>query len=343
MLNRLQILRGFAALAVVFSHFEHWNNLESGGYTKKVFVLYIGSFAVHTFFVISGFIIRYSHRQEIGERRNLGIYLIKRGFRIYPAYWLFSVINMVLGWFAYSTWDHTGSLRRSIAEFASAFTLVPFANNQYCSFIGVGWSLFYEVVFYILFSLLFIGKRIGYAVMFGYSLLCISHVFLKLDLFWISKLGILFYIGYGIAVAVEKIRLPVAYSRLLVAAGVALYAAAVLVCANQPGLGMVISTISATMLVTGTVNMDLARPVVRRGIWVSGLVWLGSISYSLYLCHTVVGSIIFNYFGTPRSSILVGSLYVVGPVLVASVSYIYVEKYCQRLGRKLCTRLAGSC
>ena len=84
MLNRLQILRGFAALAVVFSHLEHWNSLASGK-SMNVRVLAAGSFAVCTFFVISGFIIHYSHRMEIGERSHLGSYLIKRSFRIYPA------------------------------------------------------------------------------------------------------------------------------------------------------------------------------------------------------------------------------------------------------------------
>ena len=332
------MLRGFAALAVVLSHIEHWNKLNSGTAPNES-VLSIGVFAVYIFFVISGFVIYYTHQNELGRRRNLSKFIIKRSFRIYPAYWFFSGVNLILAWFAFSTWDHGGSLSRSIAEIASAITLLPFApTNEWCAFLVVGWALFFEVVFYLMFAFFFINKIAGYAVLAGHFFLCFAIGYSLLGgVYFLSKIAILFSIGSVIAVVTENIQFPKLYSCLLITTGVIAYVTAILVCVKHPGLGKAFAMTSAIMLVLGTVNMDFVDPTLCANLWMSGSAWLGNISFSLYLCHAMVGSIVFHYVGAPQESMINAAFYVICPILVATLSYKYIEKPFLLLAKKICS------
>ena len=77
-INSIQFLRGFAALAVVIHH--------TGGYVKRYYepiVLFgdkfsIGFAGVDLFFVISGFIIHFTSKNYIDNPSKLKEYLQKR-------------------------------------------------------------------------------------------------------------------------------------------------------------------------------------------------------------------------------------------------------------------------
>ena len=47
-----------------------------------------GNAGVEFFFVLSGFIIYFAHKQDLSQTGKLGIYAVKRFTRIYPTYWL---------------------------------------------------------------------------------------------------------------------------------------------------------------------------------------------------------------------------------------------------------------
>ncbi len=342
MLNRLQVLRGGAALAVLISHFGHWNELASAGAGDARLVA-VGPYAVYVFFVISGYIICHAHKDDMGERRGLLKYFLKRAFRIYPAYWLFGAASLGLAAAGFATWDHTAPMARSLRESWAALTLLPLnPSNQYCSLLGVGWSLFYEVVFYLLFAAYFLSFRFGCFVLLLYSLTCVSSGLLGFDVFWLSKTSVLFAVGCGIAIATDRWKLRIRLGRLLVLTGVASYAASVLISTTQPALGRLGAFIAAVLLVVGVVGMDLHAPLPTNGFVVRSSVWIGVISYSLYLCHTAVASVLYRYIGPPSGSVLVAIGYVLAPILVASASYLAIERTCQRLGKWLVDCMARS-
>lgn len=99
--NFITFLRGPAALLVLYSHFVG-RYLEGIGHTyglkewvDRIFVepLVIvedfGQLGVMIFFLLSGFIITH-----VAQRETLKRFLLRRAFRIYPAYWLVILLVM---------------------------------------------------------------------------------------------------------------------------------------------------------------------------------------------------------------------------------------------------------
>jgi len=86
----LQILRAYAALAVVFYHVVHEISVQSpdsvGHYLEEMSLR--GPSGVDLFFVISGFIMLYNHKSDSSGWNSSKEFLIKRVKRIYPVYWV---------------------------------------------------------------------------------------------------------------------------------------------------------------------------------------------------------------------------------------------------------------
>lgn len=81
-LDSLQVLRAIAALLVVMYH----SNVFSDLILKREYLMGIFRFGysgVDLFFVLSGFIIYYAHKNDFGNFSKLRPYLIKRFTRIY--------------------------------------------------------------------------------------------------------------------------------------------------------------------------------------------------------------------------------------------------------------------
>jgi exopolysaccharide production protein ExoZ len=158
-INSIQFLRGFAALAVVIHH--------TGGYVKRYFepnLLFadkfsIGFAGVDLFFVISGFIIHFTSKKYLDNPSKLKEYLQKRFIRVYPIYWIITTILF------FSSWLIVLLLNKNIFSigypntflaYIQTYTLFPlhFAINP------VTWTLSYEIFFYLCFALLIISKRL---------------------------------------------------------------------------------------------------------------------------------------------------------------------------------------
>lgn len=147
----LQFLRGICALGVVIDHAAGMT--ASQKYFGKNFLngyLTNGAFGVDIFFVISGYIITISSlaEQEITPLMSRADFFRKRFVRIVPLMWV-SILSYAL-------------LRRmgtdthvEIQSYINAFFLIPHGDvdpNQI-------WTLRNEAIFYLLFSLSFLGQR----------------------------------------------------------------------------------------------------------------------------------------------------------------------------------------
>jgi len=91
---QLEALRGFAALYVLAHHI-------SSSYLKLKHTIWglpfrFGQEAVLIFFLLSGFVICYSHRLAGPGRDNFKTYLIKRGRRIYPIFLLSLLLAYII-------------------------------------------------------------------------------------------------------------------------------------------------------------------------------------------------------------------------------------------------------
>jgi peptidoglycan/LPS O-acetylase OafA/YrhL len=167
----LQALRGIAACAVVFSHAYTRSSLmwseQAAHSALRAFhdLVWVGQFGVDLFFVLSGFLMVHLHRGQAGRDASAE-FLTRRIVRIVPLYWFLSALGLAL----LLTEPRLFSFHSS-AEWPwvmGSFLFVPWPNSTGFSapILGAGWTLDYEMYFYVLFatSLLFRG---GFAVLCG--------------------------------------------------------------------------------------------------------------------------------------------------------------------------------
>jgi peptidoglycan/LPS O-acetylase OafA/YrhL len=142
-LTSLTGLRFFAAMAVVLYHLELYFPAISDGFA----IFGYGFTGVSFFFVLSGFVLTWSHRPDVRSGR----FYWNRVARIWPLH----VLTMIL-----SIWIPLLSASSSVGWSAAPFVLsltqawIP-GSGFLNAFNGVSWSLSCEAFFYLLFPVLF--------------------------------------------------------------------------------------------------------------------------------------------------------------------------------------------
>lgn len=314
---------------MVLSHYPHWG--EPGRWT--VMTYNTGFLAVYVFFAISGYIIAYSHRDETGVAAASG-YALKRIFRLYPAYLFYATAALALHLGNWTTWDTSITEQHTAAEFVAATTLVPLPGCRLVSFLGVGWSLFYEVVFYILFAAFFIGRRTGIATMALFAVaIVLNETVLHGPLAWLSSKSLLFVAGCALGLYRGPLPMARAAAWLASIGGLILLGGALLLSASP--FAYPCALIGAGAITFGVIGLDHTAGERHESLVHRALHRLGDVSYSLYLCHTVVHTILFRFVGAPLDSVMAGVLFAVGPIAVAWMSYTAIERPAQRIGRAL--------
>lgn len=145
----LDVLRGLAALCVVFDHLTYYVLQHVRNEVYHWFNP--GDYGVFVFFMISGYIVPASLERK-GSVRS---FWVSRVFRLYPLYLLAVGIAVAL-FFA-----HFGSLRGEDADPAtSVLSQLLMMSNVLAgqNLPNVVWSLSYEMVFYLLLTALFMAR-----------------------------------------------------------------------------------------------------------------------------------------------------------------------------------------
>ena len=145
----LDMLRGLAALAVVFDHLSYYvlQHIRAEVYTW----FDPGNYGVFVFFIISGYIVPAS----LERKGSVRTFWVSRLFRLYPLYLLAVGIAVALYLM------HLGGLRGegSDPETSILSQLLMMSNvlgGQ--NLPNVVWSLSYEMVFYLLLTAMFIAR-----------------------------------------------------------------------------------------------------------------------------------------------------------------------------------------
>lgn len=174
-LQSIQVLRGLAALLVVFYHMralEVRSILESGSSETAILggLINNGYAGVDLFFVISGFIMVYVTWQIPRGNRSSLAFLFSRFTRIYPIWWVYAGIRTVymLTVHGSGSLDENGLNQVSRSEpflsyIAKSFALLPQSEHP---ILGVGWTLVHEVYFYVVFALIMLLPRKVWPAMF---------------------------------------------------------------------------------------------------------------------------------------------------------------------------------
>ncbi|MDP2387544.1 MAG: acyltransferase [Bacteroidota bacterium] len=147
-LNNLQVLRGISALLVCCYHLRPTLKGELNG----PLLFGYGYIGVSIFFVISGFIISYSTRDVIINLRAYVLdYSIKRFIRVIPLYYFYTCVWLLVS-HQLLMYLSTGS-----SDLMRVLLFIPLPGKPPPLY--VGWTLNYEIYFYIIFGVSFFFKE----------------------------------------------------------------------------------------------------------------------------------------------------------------------------------------
>src|SRR5580698_7261828 len=165
----LDLLRGIAALFVVFDHLSYYLLQHVRAEVYNWFDA--GNYGVFVFFIISGYIVPAS----LERKGSVRTFWVSRLFRLYPLYLLAVGIAVAL------YFVHFGGLRGEGADpEASFFSQLLMMSNVLGgqNLPNVVWSLSYEMIFYLLITALFIARvhkrSSGYALGFAVAAVAIG-------------------------------------------------------------------------------------------------------------------------------------------------------------------------
>jgi exopolysaccharide production protein ExoZ len=283
-ISGIQLLRVLAATAVVVTHveFDFVHHLGLPNVLPQWFGL-LGA-GVHLFFVISGFIMVYSSELLFGRRMAPSEFLRRRIARIVPLYW--AVTTVMLGYDlarGFAAADASGGL------VLSSYFFVPYPrpSGEMGPLYGVGWTLNYEMFFYVVFAVALVASRplaicgiIGLFALFGLVHALSNSLPLPFG-FWFNPIILEFCLGMLLGWAYHaKLRLPAWLRPLLLgAAAVGFSWQASLWHPRLPEwLGLGLPSVLAVAAVALT-ERPFALPVINR---------LGDASYAIYLVHPMI-------------------------------------------------------
>lgn len=285
LLKYLQAARGFAALAVLLFHYSimlederflGYRVLEN--YTGK------GDLGVDFFFVLSGFIICAAHVQDIGRPGRLRAFIAKRVLRIYPLYLcvtvgLMSLLAIGLG--------GVKQLPALPEEWLLNLTLIRLDASV--PLLAPAWTLVHEMAFYVMFAGLILNRKIGFALMFAWVILCLAHFVFPLPVerglinTYLSGYNVLFFFGIASYILFSRFALDSGLAISLIGLSVVwLAVASHFAPPGWEGTGYRI-VFGVAFAVAIWALSSLER--VRGGVVPAFLLLLGDASYSIYLTH----------------------------------------------------------
>ena len=349
-LRSLDALRGIAAMLVVIGHSVEMGVRElplgSAGRVaiEAVTVEYmnLGRVGVVAFFLLSGYVVPFS----FSHVRPVRSFLIARLFRLYPAYWASMLAAIALALIL-------SSGPPSAVQILANATMVQKMLGQ-PDLIPVYWTLFYELLFYaaclgafligkmespqylasVVVGLMTVGLAVAFARYAGVTSSAPIGVPMFLGIMHLGTLARLSDRG-DVAGAHRHYRIALV---------------AVLLCVGPiTALGFIPHGYSERLIasVAGLyAGLALFLPLRRSELVCRPLfLWLGLISYSLYLIHPLVLDLVVAVVREAQPWLRIVIIVVMvplGAMLFAAVLQRYVEVPANRLGKQVRIRAAAA-
>jgi peptidoglycan/LPS O-acetylase OafA/YrhL len=316
----IEWVRGCAAVLVMLAHYLSGVIPAFHDFSRST--LDVGRIGVVAFFLVSGFVIPLSYR-----RQTTSVFIVCRATRLFPIYWIVLAVTVI---FFYPSADWTS------AAWWGQLLLngTMFQQLLGASIITVAWTLTIEMVYYL------------------------QQIFFKtvklLDLSWV--LSYFWAAVFVTMIAAEHIlarELPISFPMLLAVSCLG-HAA----CLVQEKLLPMRHAIVMTIIVVGSITLAgalrsdydplwpprlyvlsflgglaffLLAYLLRNRVDLPWAVWLGSISYALYLAHAVTG----GFIRSAPQQLLWPAFFasVASAVLFAWLLHAFIEKPFIRIGR----------
>ena len=278
--SEIDALRGVAALAVVLFHYTTQFGVMFPGAPQMPLQVAHGHFGVNLFFIISGFVIF----MTLDRTRSAMDFVVSRFSRLYPAYWVSVMLTFLL--------THWLGLPGKLVDGSTAIAnLLMFHNLFRVPHVdGVYWTLEVELLFYGWMLLLFVLRQLDRLFLLAGALLALRWVYWAaaqwagVDLPYIVwRLLILDHLPWFVLGLSTHALLSADPSGYRHRQAGWLAAAAVLTLAVTAPPGRAVLSLAFFAIAYGAASGRL--PMLR----LPRLVWLGGISYPLYLLHENIG------------------------------------------------------
>ncbi|MEW6983616.1 acyltransferase family protein [Colwelliaceae bacterium 6471] len=338
-LNHLTGYRGIAALLVVFYHIQVY--VEPYVTTPIAIFLSKGYLAVDFFFILSGFVIAFNYfdRIKLSDVKSILRFYAKRFARVYPLHFLILICYLSIPLVHILTgrgFDFSG--RYSVEGFWSGIMLIQtWGGLNEITWNIPAWSISTELLAYILFPLVVIIVKPIYNVFGKYGLAS----FIALLLFSLSSIFSLtnqINLGeniqsLGIFRCVLEFSCGVCvwliyhnYKKSLMSYGALLYFLGIGIFALGFVLGLkdyYFVPLSMVIILAGSIS---SKNFINETFSHRVFIWLGDISYSVYLTHYFVKDWFKMLFLDSSSASIVWILsYVAFVLLLSHYLYKYFE------------------
>lgn len=338
-------LRGLLGISVFIHHTViTWFFLHGDGWRlpPSRFIVHLGQSSVALFFMITAFLF-WGRVLDRGSNINWTEFLVSRLYRLYPVYLL--MLALLLTAALIVTWSGrpaaNASFLRPLLDWLM-FTMFATPDLNGLPQTGllvawVTWSLRFEWFFYLALPLLgFIAGRSRQPLAALLSAAVLAAIFQRFQWHNPFDIGILQSFAGGIAAA-YFVRSPrLAAAGRTTAAGLAAVAA----------LAVVIAFLPTAYTWQATAGLTVFFIVIASGhnLWgmlrLPGLLWLGDITYSIYLMHGLFLWVILQRFWTRAAAssgpVFLGSAIVIDVMLVLVSSFVFltIERPAVLLGKQ---------
>ncbi|KMN44546.1 acyltransferase family protein [Bacillus sp. LK2] len=369
--EELDSIRGISSLVVmighhlmIFSAFQNYSYEDN-----KPLVVYLlketparlifssGNESVIIFFVLSGFVLYGSIQNNYS---SYGSYLLKRICRIYIPYLVAISIAIICqatiseyGISYLSEWfNRSWTIESSLSLIAQHVLLVGKYNTD--TYNSVIWSLVHEMRISIIFPLVLmvcLRNTVRYSLLslFSFSICSVVILFLFRSSLTLTSYALTLHYTVlfllGALVAKYKNNLIVFYSNCTKNTKIAWFLFAILLFMYEGLIGEIkvlnnfifrdyVVAISACLFVILSLSISTLSSLLHNKY----LLYLGKISYSLYLYHIIsLFSLIYVLHEIlPLPIVLILSLIL--SLILATISYVFVEKFAFRVGKYVTKR-----
>jgi peptidoglycan/LPS O-acetylase OafA/YrhL len=335
-LHFLDALRGLAALAVVAAHIQAQLTDPTGAGIAPTRYFSAGQFGVVLFFLVSGFVIP----MTLERGGSLRAFWVKRAFRLYPLYWASLALALALGAAGRFPLLPTYLAHPARATLAN-LTMAPILLAAPPAIV-VYWTLAYELLFYALAALLFL-RRLHLHSAFTTSALLLVALLVDANALTAPGGGSVRDAAGVAAFHLAALFVGTAFYRpfagqasvrtLLPVLGLASAAIAVTywVLLRDARWDYAMATPASWLAALGLFLLACRGWLCRYPRW---LVWVGTVSYSLYLLHCPIIWAV-PPVGPPLAAV---ATWLAVALALAALAYRWVEAPGITLGRRLVAR-----
>lgn len=310
----IHYLRGIAALMVVIYHIFSYGMVADLPRGSVQWMKH----GVAIFFVISGFVMVVSTAKRPNDP---GDFILRRLLRVVPLYWVATLFLFAAGL------THPGDLQRLAPSLLFVPMVVDGAPKAAGPVLEVGWTLYLEMAFYLLFAAAMVMPR-RWAIPVTVGILClVSPVTALLPgnalASFYAHPGLLNFAG-GMVIAWTRIRLP-AWTVPLGFTLMAWFANT-----SSPDYTLAV-TIPALLIIGGALGAESKLPSPER-LPMKFLATLGDASFAIYLMHfATFNLLVAPLAGYPAKALVIIPLATGLATLVGIMVHRHVEQPLTRL------------